>query len=157
MIFVFKSPDRVPLEAVAQGLDGAGKTNVVGGDVRVYRIGSGGEEELLATTALALVPGTTRWRYSWESPPLVTYGMCTAEYRLLDSDGLVGVASEDILVVSEEKLDTLLDVDLGRTTLDAVNNTWTIYRRDGTVLRVFDVKDDLGNPGVEDVFDRLPR
>jgi hypothetical protein len=157
MIFVFVNPDVLPLEAVAQALDGSARLDVADGTVRVYGVGPGGEVEVLPWTPLVQVVGTERWRYAWSTPPLTHPGMLTAEYRLVDDGGLVGTAMEDILVVDESKLDTIIDAAIGRQTLDAINNTWTIYRRDGTVLRVFDVKNDLGNPSVEDIFDRQPR
>lgn len=177
-LVVFKNPTHVPLEAAWDTFEGAPKLDVVGATVRVYHVTVGGGEilDLPATAMTQIEP--SKWRFNWIAPPLSTAGVYTAQYVAADVDGKTGRLLETIVVLDEAQanaavlaklvtmdgkidtslldLGTVLDCHLGRQKLDALTNRWILFRRDGTVLKAFDTRDDAGNPSVLDIFDRLP-
>lgn len=152
------NPAQLALEVSWLTFEGAEKLNVVSSLVTVFhRDGAGVRVTDLAPQALANDAGTGTWRYIWAAPPLATAGLFVVEYHATDADGIVGVVREDLVVLAlDAQVDTVLDCLLGRQKLDKNTNTWTIYRRNGTILKQFDVTDDLGAPSVEDVFEREP-
>lgn len=163
------------LQITALTLEGRHKLDVLSGTVRVFNIVAGSEVNLLAPTSLSniVVPSPTGvWRYIWTNPPLPSAGQYIIEYVLTDADGVMGIATEDLFVEDdlvedatvlsrltnmEASMGTLLDVGLGRQRLQTVDQTWRLFRRDGTPLVTFDTKDDLGNPSAQDIFERIPR
>lgn len=172
MIQIFKNPSQLMLQITALTFEGAPKLDVASGTVRVFTVVGGLEVDALATTALSLIVGSSVWRYVWGAPPLASAGHYIIEYRLIDSEAVLGVATEDLLVEDDlvedatviaklnaldAKVDTVLDSELGEEILNPNDQTWTKKRRDSTILKVFDVVDDNNNPNGQDVFRRIPR
>jgi len=96
MLLVMPNPEEVPLQTIAQELDGTPKLDVISGTVRVYLLTSGGETVLLAPTAL--VGDESVWRYIWE-PESLAEGDYIIEYTLVDSEDLTSISIEDLAVV----------------------------------------------------------
>ena len=65
--------------------------------VRVYYIDTGVEVEVLSSTTLVHVSASKAWRYIW-SPSSLSKGHYIAEYTLEDTDGIIAVSNEDIIV-----------------------------------------------------------
>jgi hypothetical protein len=159
------NPPQVILLAHLIDFEGKAKSNVTAATVRVFHINGGVEVIDLAPTSLVRVGASSAWRYVWVSPPLATAGAFVVEYTSTDADGIVASESEDLLVEDssttaaalQTSLDDLLDGLLGEQILDALANTFTMKRRNGNVLKVFDTKDDVGMPSVSEIFRRIPR
>ena len=152
------NPETVLLEVLWLSFEGEVKDNVLATTASVYtRDASGTRIELLTDFPLSEDTASGSWKGVWAHPPLTTPGQYTIEFHGEDTDGVEGTTNEELVVyASEEKLDNVLDCLLGRQKLDATTNRWTLFRRDGSVLKVFDVTDDLGAPSVENVFERTP-
>lgn len=159
----FTNPASLPLWVIWQRLDGAPKLDVVSSSVRVLRpSGSGTVVQVLAPTALVNVAGTPLWQFVWSAPTLTVEENLLVEYTAVDSEGATGIVTEGLAIFDEAKEDALvltqlgdvLDALLGRQKLDPGTKTWTLYRRNGTILKVFDVFDDTNAPNGQDVFER---
>jgi hypothetical protein len=87
----------VTLQVYAKLQNGAKNLNIASGTVRVYHMVSGSEVEDRTSVALTQVGSTNKWRYTW-NPVSLAAGEYTAEYSLLDNDGLNFVGQEDITV-----------------------------------------------------------
>ena len=106
MLILSPDPDFVALQTYVSDVDGAPKTDIVSGTVRVYSLMTGVEVESLIATALAQVEETNVWRYLWE-PASLAVGEYVAEYYLVDEDEKESRTSEDIIVrddLTEEDL-----------------------------------------------------
>lgn len=159
----------VVLQVFALDPNGAEKTNVVSGTVRVYTV-SGGESDVLGLTALTRVGTTNKWRYEWD-PAALPVGEYTIEYLLVDDNGVETSVGEDLIVRDIAQQVTLADVrsrvillqtDMvivrkmtqGRWKIE--NNQLFFYDDDGvTPYIVFDLKDDAGLPSMDRVFERV--
>lgn len=152
------NPASITLEVTWQNFEGAEKMDVVSSTVTVFHRDAAGLRVVdLAATSLVQDAGTSTWKLAWVSPPLPVAGNYVVEYRGTDADGAVGVQREDLTVVAlAAQVDEVLDCLLGRQKLDATTNRWIIFRRNGTILKQFDLKNDVGSPTHEDVFDRIP-
>ena len=158
MIRTTLSPSRLHLEVSWLNTTGAEKLDVASCTVEVWhRNALGVRVQDLAPTAMTLDAGTGTFQYTWATPALTVAQQHTVEYRATDTAGAMGLTTEDLLVLDfEGKLETVLDVLLGRQKLDANTDRLILFRRDGTILATFDVKNDVGAPSVCDVFERVP-
>lgn len=78
----------------------------------------------------------------------------------LSSNNIPGSMGSAINVVSDIDMmvNTLLDYAENRTFIDPVNNTMTIYADDGvTPIKIFNLKDENGQPSITCVFERVPQ
>lgn len=180
MVEVTTNPPQVLLEGLWTRFDGSPKLDVLTSTVRVFHVTNAGAEIVdLAPTVMVRVGVTSTWRYVWVNPPLPSAGGYVAEYTVTDAAGISAAFSEDIIVhdpssdhgaiivqltaiqtalaAVDGKAGTLLDEVLGRWFLDSANNTLTLFRVNGTILKVFDLKDDLGASNSRRVHDRVPR
>lgn len=177
MIETFTNPSQIVLQYTALTHEGTAKLDVLSGSVRVFHLSGGVEVEDLPPTPLVQSGATSVWRYIWVSPLLAAAGTFIVEYTLADED-VVHVDIEDLTVrdaAAEDQtivarltsienllttmgadMGTVLDVHLGRQKLNATTTRWTLYTRAGAVLKEFDVKNDLGAPSVDRIFDRIP-
>lgn len=93
-----------------------------------------------------------------------TWNATATDYLTIGSTGALlnnTNANTNSLVISnatiESLVNTLLQYEIGRTRIDTTNNTLTIYDTDCvTPLRVFELRDQLGNPSVTEVCERFP-
>jgi hypothetical protein len=155
LLIASTNPTELCLETLAIGLDGAPKTNVVSGGVRVYHT-VGGEAEDLALTPLWRVGSTSTWRFLWH-PTSLAIGRYVAEFSLTDSDGVVAIGSEDIIIQTDTSVDVSLirKCETNRLRLDEGTMQMVLYDDDGvTPILYFNCFDRNGNPNVEEVFDR---
>jgi hypothetical protein len=152
------NPASVTLEVTWQTFEGSEKLNITSASVTVFHRDAAGNRVVdLASTPMTQDAGTGTWKLAWVSPALPNPGQFIVEYHATDTDGVVGVEREDMTVLdTDADLGTVLDCLLGRQKVDATTYKYTIYRRNGQVLAVFDLKDDAGNPSVADIFDRQP-
>lgn len=176
----FTNPALIPLQVTYQDFEGRPKLDILTVSVRVYHVTAGGAEvNDLAPTALVRIGASSTWRYNWVSPPLTTPGAYVAEYKAADPDIAERVDIEDITIFDQLEVDqlvlakltaldakltavgddvgTVIDSELGRWFLNTADNTLTLFRLNGSVLKVYDLKNDLGLPDTTDVFDRIPR
>lgn len=163
MIIDTPDPSQVVLEVVAQNPDGTAKTDVVSGTVRVYHMVGAVETEVLAPVALVQVGASSTWRYRW-LPTSLAAGNYVAEYELTDSEALVGLDIEDIviedfaqqstLVLMQADLTLVRKIESGRWKI--VSNQMIFYDDNGVdPLITFDLKDSIGQPTMADVFERI--
>jgi hypothetical protein len=180
MMEYFKNPPHITLQITFQRFDGTPKLDVTVATVRVFHVTSGGSEVVdLAVTPLVQVGASSAWRYVWVAPALSQAGGYIVEYTASDADVSDVRFVEDLFIVDdtvedqtvlaklnqiEAKMDDvqansddIKDAHLGRQKLDATDNTFTLYRENGDVLKVFDIKDDTGAPSVQPIFERIPR
>ncbi len=69
----------------------------------------------------------------------------------------VGAALNEIGPIAD-MIETLLDYAENKTKIDPVNHTLTIYADDGvTPIKVFNLRDEYGNPSVTCIFERIPQ
>lgn len=163
MLIVLNSSP-VTLQILLQTLAGAEKLDVISVNARVYHVVAGAEIELLPSTPLVRVGGTSVWRYEWTTPGLAA-GMYTAEYTATDADGASGTFTENLYVrdmateLAAVLSDTgdLLDGLLGRYKVDKLTNTAQHYRRSGTPWQEFDLRDADGSPSIIDICERVPK
>lgn len=171
MILVDLNQEEVVLQIFAQNIDGSRKLDVSSGSVRVYHLDGVIEIEDLASTALVQIGSTNVWRYVWEPATLPVAGYI-AEYTLTDTFGVVTSVGEDIIVRDIARQETLADVrsrilliqddlmmvrkvETGRWKI--VANQMIFYEDDdATPMLTFDLKDDLGLPSMNSVFERMP-
>jgi hypothetical protein len=78
----------------------------------------------------------------------------------VEIDAIKGVV--DGIAISEATITTLLQTLLkyskNRTRIDKIAKTLTIYDDDTlTPIKVFDLKDDLGNPSITEIIERRPQ
>lgn len=159
MLIVSTNPAQVVLEAVALGLGGAAKLDVVSGLVRVYHLAGVTETVDLPSTSLVQVGVTNVWRYVWSGPTLPA-GAYVVEYKLTDGNGVVGMMGEDLVVqptlnslVSDVSL--LRKIETNRWKLDKNTLQMIMYDDDQvTPLLKFNLFDRNGAPNVEEVFER---
>lgn len=151
------NPAHLILEITWLNFEGGEKLDVVTSTVTVFhRTALGARVVDLAPVPQTLDAATSMWRFVWVLP-IVAAGQYVVEYRGTDTDGAVGVVQEDLTVYAlAVQVDEVLDCLLGRQKLDVGTNRWILFRRDGSVLKEFDVKDDVGAPSSDDVFDRIP-
>ena len=95
MIIETVDPNSIPLQVLAQNLDGTPKTTLTSATVRVYHVTGTGEVEDLAAVAMTQVGSTNTWRYVWE-PTTLPVGHYFVEYTLADPDGATCIAAEDL-------------------------------------------------------------
>ena len=163
MIIDTPDPSQVVLEAVARNPDGTAKTDVVSGTVRVYHMVGAVETEVLASTALVQVGSSATWRFLW-SPTSLAAGNYVAEYELTDSEALVGLDIEDVVIEDFAQQSTLVLVQTDVTLIRKIETgRWKIvgdqmifYDDDeATPILTFDLKDSIGQPTMADVFERI--
>lgn len=163
MIIDTPDPSQVILEALARNQDGTAKTDVSSGVVRVYHMVGAVETEVLSSVALLQVGASSTWRYRW-TPTSLASGNYVVEYELTDSDGLVGISVEDLVVEDFAQQSTLLLMQADLTLVRKIETgRWKIvgdqmifYDDDeATPLITFDLKDSIGQPTMADVFERI--
>jgi hypothetical protein len=163
MLFALPNPAKVPLQIVAQQLDGSPKLDIVSGTARVIYLNPGPvpiEVEVLPPTALVGAGAT--WRYVWE-PIALAEGQYFVEYFLIDAIGLTSINTED-LVVSALATQVALGLVATDVTLirKATLNGWKIvadqmiyYDDDGsTPLIIYNLYNELGLPSMTKVYER---
>jgi hypothetical protein len=156
---------RVPVR-LFDSATGLPKTGVVWSDVAVAVEKADGTEVVVAITSPDWVELSTG---SFSGSGQYTLVLPTAALsqvgRLTYAVGATGVNTcvETIKVIANEEsetktsVDRILDLTEGRWRIDDVVKQLVMYKPDGvTVLRRFDLFNGLGEPDVEDVFDRVP-
>ena len=103
MIILNENPSQINLEIHWLNQDGSDKTDVASSNVRVYRIVSGSESEILSTQAMSQEGSTGVWRYIWDSPT-ISADQYIVEYS--SSDGSINaVTNEDLVIQTEVSID----------------------------------------------------
>jgi hypothetical protein len=111
------------LQVLPQTPDGIPKNEEITiATVRVYHINAGAEVEDLVSTSLVHVPASKAWRVIW-TPSSLAEGHYVIEYTLEDTDGVIAVSNEDLIVgqlvaPTVEEIDTKLTEEHG-------NGDWT--------------------------------
>lgn len=157
MLIETTNPAQIVLQVYAQNLDGSPKLTLTSAQVRVYHIAGGVEVADLPAVPPTQVSGTNIWRYVW-TPTTLPVGHYYAEYSLVDTDGALFVAAEDIDVrdiARQTDLSFVRQIEQGRWRI--VSNQMIFYDADGvTPLRVFNLKDINGIPSNVNIFERIP-
>lgn len=161
---------RIILQIFSLNPNGSAKEDVVSGTVRVYRVSSGTETNVLAETPLARVGTTNAWRYEWV-PASIAVGQYVVEYTLNDAT-LSTRVGEDLIVrdiatqetlqsvqssisLVQADLEVVKKVETGRWKIEG--NQMVFYDTDETTpLLTFNLLDDGGLPSVDRVFERVP-
>lgn len=157
MILVSKNQPVIVLQASVLTPNGAIKTDVSSGTVRVYSvIAGGGETNLLNETSLVEVT-TGRWRYVWE-PTSIPSGQYVAEFFFVDDDAIESRYFEDLVVrdiAEQSDVEVLKQIATGRWRI--YNDQLFLYDSDGeTPIVTFNLYDSDGNPTSSDYFERRP-
>jgi len=157
MILETVDPSRIPLQVLAQNLDGTPKTVLTAATVRVYHITGAGEVEVLASTAMTQIGSTNTWRYVWE-PTVLPVGHYFAEYTLADPDSATCVAVEDLDIrdiAKQVDVEFIKKIESGRWKIE--DEVMTFYDTNGTApLLQFALKDLQGHPSNINIFERAP-
>ena len=116
-----------------------------------YNVGSTDEVKLTPTTIQQIVSGT------WDEPA-VSHTL-PGSMGVLQNQTAANAASIVISMVTVQSLlGTLLKYQENRTKVNVATKTLTVYQNDGiTPLKVFDLKDSLGNPSVTEIAERIPQ
>lgn len=87
----------VTLDIYAQERNGDKKFDIITATVRVYYVSGGSETVVRSAVSLTQVGATNVWRYSW-FPTSLPARIYTAEYTLVDSNGITLVEPETLVV-----------------------------------------------------------
>jgi hypothetical protein len=155
------SPSQLVLDIVALKPDGDAKTNVTSATVRVFKIVSGSEVDVLSLQALTQVGSTNVYRYVW-TPGTLDAGNYLIEYKLEDSDSLLTTVHEELVAgYLEADIDAIASdvevikkIETGRWKIIA--NQLILYGPDNTTeIARFNLFDSSGNPTSDAVADRV--
>jgi hypothetical protein len=157
MIIETVDPGNIPLQVLAQNLDGTPKTVLTSASVRVYHLSGHTELEDLHPVNMVQVGDSSTWRYVWE-PANLPIGHYFVEYTLTDPDGALFVAAEDMDIrdiARQADVDFIKKVESGRWRIHG--NQMTFYEEDGsTPLMQFHLRDIHGAPSNVSIFERVP-
>lgn len=157
MIIETVDPTNIPLQVLAQNLDGTPKTVLTSASVRVYHLSGHTELEDLSPVNMIQVGSSSTWRYVWE-PVNLPIGHYFVEYTLTDPDGALFIAAEDLDIrdiARQADVAFIKRVESGRWRI--YNNQMIFYTDDDTTpLLTFDLKDIHGAPANTSVFERIP-
>lgn len=157
MIIETADVERIPLQVLAQNIDGTPKTSLTSAIVRVYHVTGTGEVEDLTATSMSQIGSTNTWRYLWE-PTSLAVGHYFVEYTLSDPDGATCVAAEDLDIrdiAKQVDVDFIKRIESGRWKIE--DEVMTFYDEDGnTPLLQFNLKDLQGHPSNINIFERDP-
>lgn len=166
--FNYNISDIVPLELYVQANDGSGKEGesptvsirdlenefYLNFDTNVFSLGSGSEGSNKKPYLTDFGGGL--YRKVWDSSTAVAASMkLTAEYEI--SSGSFKGKDFDYLFFSSFETDVSIirQIETGRWKI--IDNQMIFYGEDGTTpLLVFDLKDNLGNASMVNVFERVP-
>lgn len=156
-IICYRNQPQVVLEVSFANPDGTIKTNVSSANVRVYRIASGAEEDVLSQVPLVRVSDTNVYRYIW-TPSTIEIGQYHVLFEAIDEDTNQARVSENMVVLnvpSWEEVELLRKVQTGRWKIE--NNQITFYDDDGvTPLFVFNTFNRRGVPAMANIMERVP-
>jgi len=155
MILWDLNASELTLQAYAETPTGRIKLDVVSANVRVYRVVSGVEINVLSQVPMSNI-SVNLWRYDW-TPTSLAVGEYVIEYEMVDSTGATFLGGKDAIVrdvATQTDLAIVKTVETGRWQI--VNNQMIFYDDDGTTqLLVFDLFDESGNPSMGNVFQRV--
>lgn len=140
------------LQTLPRNHDGSVKTNIVSAFVRVFHIVSGSSVNVLASTVL--VNDGDYWRYIWTSPSL-SAGDYYIEFTITDDDEIVGKSVENLQVVNFVSEETTRILEFTEGNWQIIGDQMLFYSRSAELLARYDLKDSLGNPSMENVFQRV--
>ena len=157
MIVCYKNQPQVVCQVCVLEPDGTSKTNISSALVRIYRISSGSEVDVLASTSLSQVESTNVFRYVWE-PTSLAIGQYHIEYSLTDTDLYETLQTEELSVLNVplwSDFELVRKVNQGRWRI--TGNQMIFYDEDDTTpILTFDLFDLAGNPTMTNVMERVP-
>lgn len=149
-MIIDNNASQIVFQIFPKNQNGQENEDIVSGSVRLYSIVAGSEVDAMASTPLVNIGEA--WRYVLSDPDLEP-NQYFAEYSLVDGSAVTTVFTEDVTVVQyAADISRLLDFSEGNWSVQ--NYQMIFYKRDGTELVRYNLKDLFGVNTMEDVFRR---
>lgn len=149
-MIIDNNASQIVFQIFPKNQNGQENEDIVSGSIRLYSIVAGSEVDAMASTPLVNIGEA--WRYVLDSPVLDS-GQYFAEYSLVDGSAVTTLFTEDISVVKyDADITRLLDFSEGNWSVQ--NYQMIFYKRDGTELVRYNLKDLFGANTMDDVFRR---